>query len=101
MDEKTNFIVYCIEEYKAAKGMNGESVINLFNRYCVIDYIRNFYESLHTTGRQYIIDDISMYIESNKEAESDPFYSPENIARLKESIAETEANGGKIHRVES
>lgn len=46
MDEKTNFIVYCIEEYKNAKGMNGKSVIDLFNRYRVIDYIRDYYEAL-------------------------------------------------------
>ena len=63
MDEKTNFIVYCIEEYKRAKGMNGKTVIELFKQYHVLDYIRNYYESLHTTGRQYIVDDIGVYIE--------------------------------------
>lgn len=68
MDEKTRFIVYCIEEYKAAKGLNGKSVIELFNRYNLVDYIRNYYEALHTTGRQYIVDDISMYIASRKSA---------------------------------
>ena len=66
MDEKTNFIVYCIEEYKNAKGMNGKNVIDLFNRYRVIDYIRDYYEALHTTGRQYIVDDINMYIEARQ-----------------------------------
>lgn len=62
MDEKTNFIVYCIEEYKAAKGLTGKTVIDIFDRYRVIEYIRNYYEALHTTGRQYIIDDINIYI---------------------------------------
>lgn len=66
MGEKTNFIVYCIEEYKAAKDMSGKSVIDLFNHYRVIDYIRDYYEALHTTGRQYIVDDISMYIEAGQ-----------------------------------
>lgn len=66
MDDKLNFIVYCIEEYKAAKGMNGKSVMDLFNRYHVIDYIREYYEALHTTGRQYIVEDIRMYIESRQ-----------------------------------
>jgi len=64
MDEKIDFIVYCIEEYKAAKGLNGKGVIDLFNRYGVIDYVRDCYEALHTTGRQYIVDDISMFIET-------------------------------------
>lgn len=64
MDEKTRFIIYCIEEYKAANELTGKSVIALFNRYRVIDYICKYYESLHTTGRQYIVDDIDMYIET-------------------------------------
>lgn len=68
MDDKMNFIVYCIEEYKAAKGLNGKGVIELFNQYRVIDYIRDYYEALHTTGRQYIVEDISMYIEARQPA---------------------------------
>lgn len=32
-------------------------------------------------------------------AESDPFYSPANIARLRNSIAEMEATGGTVHEV--
>lgn len=68
MDEKINFIVYCIEEYKSAKGLSGKNVIELFNHYRVIDYIRDYYEALHTTGRQYIVDDISMYIEARQSA---------------------------------
>ena len=66
MDEKTNFVVYCIEEYKTAKGLNGKSVIDLFIRYRVIDYIRDYYEALHTTGRHYIVDDIDLYIGARK-----------------------------------
>ena len=66
MDTKIGFIVYCIEEYKHAKGMTGKSVIELFNHYDVISYIRAYYEALHTTGRQYIVDDISAYIEARQ-----------------------------------
>jgi hypothetical protein len=66
MDEKTNFIVYCIEEYKSAEKLSGKAVIDLFNRYRVIDYIRSYYEALHTTGRQYIIDDIKLYINARQ-----------------------------------
>lgn len=32
-------------------------------------------------------------------AESDPFYSAENMARLKNSIAQMEATGGTVHEV--
>ena len=62
MDDKTDFIVYCIEEYKSAENLSGKAVIELFNRYRVIDYIREYYEALHTTGRQYIVEDINLYI---------------------------------------
>lgn len=30
---------------------------------------------------------------------TDPFYSPENMARLKRSIAQMEATGGTVHEV--
>ena len=68
MDEKTPFIVYCIEEYKSAEDKTGKEVIDLFNRYRVIDYIRAYYEVLHTTGRQYIVDDINLYINARQPA---------------------------------
>ncbi|MGL4484680.1 MAG: DUF3791 domain-containing protein [Anaerovoracaceae bacterium] len=62
MDDKTDFIVFCIEDYKNALGLNGKEVIELFNKYGVIDYIRNCYGALHTTGPAYIIDDIQKFI---------------------------------------
>lgn len=66
MDDKINFVVYCIEEYKAAKGLTEKGVIELFNRYRVIDYIRDYYEALHTTGKQNIVENIRMYIEARQ-----------------------------------
>ncbi len=66
MDEITPFIVYCIEEYKCAENLSGKAVIDLFNRYRIIDYIRSYYEALHTTGRQYIVNDINLYIKSRQ-----------------------------------
>ena len=33
-------------------------------------------------------------------SESDPFYSADNIARLKKSIAQMEATGGTVHEVD-
>ena len=32
--------------------------------------------------------------------EQDPFYSPENMARLKESIAQLESSGGTLHEID-
>jgi len=62
MDEKTPFIVYCLEEFKSAEQLSGKAAIELFNRHGVVDYIRAYYEALHTTGRQYIVDDLREFI---------------------------------------
>lgn len=66
MSKEIPFIIYCIEEYKSRKGMTGREVIDLFNKYSVCQYIQLFYESLHTTGANYIVDDIDSYIQSRK-----------------------------------
>lgn len=66
MSKEISFIIFCIEEYKNQKNMTGKEVLNLFNKYSICEYIRLFYESLHTTGIKYIINDIDMYIDSKK-----------------------------------
>jgi len=66
MDEKTDFIAFCIEEYRHAEKLSGKAVIELFNRYRVLDYIRTHYEALCTTGRQYIVNDINLYIQARQ-----------------------------------
>lgn len=64
MSKELPFIIFCIEEYKNQKGMTGKDVITLFNKYSVCEYIKDFYEALHTTGTKYIVNDIDLYIES-------------------------------------
>ena len=64
MSKELPFIIYCIEEYKNQKNMSGYDVMVLFDRYSVCDYIRSFYDVLHTTGTKYIVNDIDLYIQS-------------------------------------
>lgn len=66
MNDRIDFITYCLEEYKCAKKLSGKEVIELFNRYNVIDYVCRYYYALHTTGSQYIVDDIDQYILNRK-----------------------------------
>lgn len=66
MSKELPFVIFCIEEYKNQKNMSGKEVLNIFNKYSVCEYIYSFYESLHTTGTKYIINDIDSYIESRK-----------------------------------
>lgn len=66
MSKEGKFAVFCAEEYKSAKNLNGNQLTELFNRYNVWDYIYSCYEALHTTGVNYIISDIDSYIELQK-----------------------------------
>ena len=64
MSKEGIFLIYCIEIYKNAKKLNVKEVTELFEKYDVFNYITTFFEALHTTGDQYIIEDIDGYIES-------------------------------------
>jgi len=64
MSENAEFIAYCMEEYKAAKGMTGKEVITLFKKHNIIDYIVTCYGALHTMGGLAIADDIDSLIKS-------------------------------------
>lgn len=66
MSKELPFMVLCIEEYKNQKQMSGKDVVNLFSKYSVFEYIKAFYEVLHTTGTKYIVNDIDLYINSCK-----------------------------------
>ncbi len=59
------FVVFCIEEYGAAKGMNGEQVLALFSQYGVTNYLSDCFEPLHTQGRQWLIEEIDEFIALN------------------------------------
>jgi hypothetical protein len=62
MEDRTDFIAYCIEEYKEAEKLNGKEVIELFSRHHVIDYIKQCYDALHVMGGLAIADDIKSLI---------------------------------------
>ena len=66
MDNSTKFLVYCVEIYKTAHKINGKQVMQLFNQYEIPDYIVDCYDALHTTGPEYIINDINELIEERR-----------------------------------
>ena len=66
MSQAGKFLSYCTERYKAAKGLTGKQVAELFSRYRVWEYVYSCFEALHTTGENYIIEDIDMYIDARK-----------------------------------
>lgn len=64
MSKETEFTVFCMESYKVYKSLSGKQVSDLFRQYDVFDYIREFYDVLHTTSYQYINRDIDIYLKS-------------------------------------
>ena len=63
MSGNAEFIAYCMEEYKAAKGITGKEAITLFKKHNIIDYIVACYGALHTMGGLAITEDIDSLIE--------------------------------------
>ena len=68
MSRQGDFMIYCTEQYKSAKKLTGKQVSDLFSRYSVWDYIYSCFEALHTTGTNYIVEDIDLYIEARQPA---------------------------------
>ena len=66
MSKEGKFLVFCLEMYKAAKQMTGKQVIELFKQYDITDYVLSCYEALHTTGTNYIVEDIDLFIEARQ-----------------------------------
>jgi len=64
MSKELAFTVFCLENYKAYRQISGREAFALFEHYRVFDYLREFYDVLHTTGHHYINNDIDIYLRS-------------------------------------
>lgn len=62
MSKTLAFKTFCLEQYKAAHGLTGKEALNRFSDYNVFQYITDFYDVLHSTGANYIVQDIDAYI---------------------------------------
>lgn len=67
MSREGIFLIYCVEQYKSSKKLTGRQVSELFSRYRVWEYIYSCFEALHTTGANYIVSDIDLYIEAREQ----------------------------------
>lgn len=64
MSREAYFAVFCLESYKLHRHLSGSDAVKLFLDYGVFDYIRDFFDVLHTTGDSYINNDIDIYLRS-------------------------------------
>jgi hypothetical protein len=62
VDDRIDFITYCIEEYKEQENLTGREVIDLFARYDLISYIKPAYNALRVMGGAAIIGGIKSLI---------------------------------------
>ena len=70
MSKTLEFKIFCLESYKSTHHMNGVSVLDVFNKYGVFDYIESFYDVLHSTGQQYIVEDIDLFMKARQPTEA-------------------------------
>ncbi len=66
MSKELPFLIYCIQMYRNAKNMAPNEVIALFSKYQIMEYIVSVFDALHTTGKEYIVQDIDMFIASRQ-----------------------------------
>lgn len=74
MDKKQQdiayFISFCIEQYKNAKGLGGEEVMQEFSKYGVLEYLRDFFDVLHTQSYQWLLANIDEFINLRKKEDT-------------------------------
>ena len=62
MSNQLAFTVYCLENYKEHRSLSGKQTQELFAKYGVFEYIKDFFDVLHTTGVRYLMNDIDIYL---------------------------------------
>ena len=73
---QSDFLVYCIEMYKQQFGLTGSQTQSLFSKTSADKYILDDFEALHTTGLEYLMDDIHGYIEDHSHKHCSLLISP-------------------------
>ena len=68
MSKTLEFKVFCFEAYRAEKKLSGKEAMKLFKQYGVLDYLNACFDVLHSAGRDYIIEDIDIFIDPNDES---------------------------------
>ena len=61
------FLSFCMENYKEYKNLSIEDTLLLFYKYGVVDYLEDVFDTLHTQGKNYIMNEIDKYINNRKD----------------------------------
>ena len=60
------FLAFCLENYKEHKNISAEEALFLFNKYNVLEYLQEVFDTLHTQSEEYIMTEIDNYINNRK-----------------------------------
>jgi len=60
------FLSFCIEQYKDSRGINGQEAMRILSDSGVLDYLEENYEVIHTQSPQWILEEISEFINHSK-----------------------------------
>jgi transcription termination factor Rho len=58
------FLSFCIENFKVKHSMSGKDVAILFKQSGVLEFVSNGYEVLHTQGKEYILEEIDIFLKN-------------------------------------
>jgi hypothetical protein len=61
-DKRTDFLIFCVEAYKNAKGKTGRQALSIFDASGATDFILDCYEALHVEGKDAIVWQIDDFI---------------------------------------
>lgn len=65
-DDIPVFISFCIEEYAHEKGISGQEAMTMFAENGILEYLQDYYETLHTESKHWLLKDIDDLIQSPK-----------------------------------
>jgi hypothetical protein len=65
-DKETQFIIFCTENYRITRQLEGSEVVALFQKYHVYDFLTQNYEIMHTQGEHYILEEIEIFIKNQQ-----------------------------------
>ena len=66
MDKILLFKIFCLENYKIFHNLSGKTAFDIFNKYRLFDYITDHYDTLHSFGLIYLVNDIDEFIAHRK-----------------------------------
>ena len=66
LEKEKMFYIFCVENFRLAKGLEGVEVHALFKKYNVYDFLKSNYEVLHSQGEDYILNEITEFIKNRQ-----------------------------------